>query len=315
VLLSSRIFLCVSFPCAPVVTTIQRNQKRHFSDQEIINNASLYAEKLSNQLDKFSQRIALLDTQHEQSNQLIDAKNNYDIQRIIKLLKQKKELDDKQSAQTNFELAEFQNLNLDYDQAYKNYKISVLLDEKNSTYLNAFGLFNIKVGKYDQALHAFKSSLYIDLKTFGEHHPSVARTRNNLGIVWQYKGDLNKAIGYYKQALDSLIKTFGTQHQHIARIRHNLGSAWHDKGDYDKAIGDYKQSLDRNITIFGEYHPRVAATRNNLGSTLRAIGDYDKALGYYKQALDSDIKTFGEQHPRVAATRNNLGSTWLDKGN
>ena len=43
-------------------------------------------------------------------------------------------------------------------------------------------------GEYGKAIEYYEKALKSDLKTFGEDHPNVATSWNNLGVAWQAKG-------------------------------------------------------------------------------------------------------------------------------
>ncbi|OJA03685.1 tetratricopeptide repeat protein, partial [Bathymodiolus thermophilus thioautotrophic gill symbiont] len=66
--------------------------------------------------------------------------------------------------------------------------------------------------KHKKAIEYFELALKSDLKTYGEDHPEVAISRNNLGTAWKSLGKYKKAIGYYELALVALEKTLGIEH-------------------------------------------------------------------------------------------------------
>jgi tetratricopeptide (TPR) repeat protein len=92
----------------------------------------------------------------------------------------------------------------------------------------------------------------------------VAINWNNLGSVWQDKGEYDKAIAYYEQALTSDLKIFGPGHPSVARDWSNLGSVWRDKGEYDKAIEYFDKALASNLKTFGPENPDVLTITENL---------------------------------------------------
>ena len=296
------------------LVAIQAQEERRFSDQEKLQTSTAYVASLLKQIEQLEKRIALLDEQHALTRKIQKAKDAYDVPLIKQWLKEKQQLDHHQAAETDFELAGFQKIDLEYSEAYVNYKKAVSLQPDDTLYLNQAGVMAALLSQYDQAIQYYEQALASNLKSFGEEHPHVARGRNNLGSAWQAKGEYGKAIGYFERALASSLKTFGEQHPHVAIGRNNLGSAWHAKGEYDKALRYFEQALASDLKTLGEEHPRVAIERNNLGSAWQAKGEYGKAIGYFEQALASNVKTFGEEHPHVARDRNNLGSAWYEKG-
>ncbi|MCK5384909.1 MAG: tetratricopeptide repeat protein [Alphaproteobacteria bacterium] len=53
----------------------------------------------------------------------------------------------------------------------------------------------------------------------------MARDRNNLGSVWQAKGEYDKAIGYYEQAMEIFRKFLPENHPNIKITQGNLSEA------------------------------------------------------------------------------------------
>ncbi len=166
------------------LATIDQNENRRLSDQEKLHKSVSYVESLLKQIDQLGRRIAKLDEQHELTGRIKAAKDIYDVPLIKRLLKEKQRLDDKQAAETAFELAGFQEIDLEYTDAYNNYKQAVFLQNDSGTYLNAAGLMALTLGEFDNSIDYFEKALASDLNTFGEDHPRVATYRNNLGSAW-----------------------------------------------------------------------------------------------------------------------------------
>ena len=55
-------------------------------------------------------------------------------------------------------------------------------------------------------------------------HPDIARSLNNLGVVWEKKGDIEKARQYHDQAYRMFVETLGEQHPNTQRAKKNLNS-------------------------------------------------------------------------------------------
>ena len=58
----------------------------------------------------------------------------------------------------------------------------------------------------------FNKSLAIRLYTLGENHPDVAQSYNNIGIVYQAKGDSRKAKEYRTKSHAVKLNTLGENH-------------------------------------------------------------------------------------------------------
>jgi len=192
-----------------------------------------------------------------------------------------------------------------YRQAFTLCRRAMQLAPDRTDYLSDSADLAHTLGEYEKAVEYYEQALTNDLKTFGEDHPNVAISRNNLGATWDSLGDYQKAIGYYEQALASDIKIYGEDHPDVAIDRNNLGLAWHALGEYKKAIVHLEQALTSDIKTYGEEHPQVATYRNNLAGAWYALGEYKKAVGYLEQALASFEKILGVNHPNTRGVRAN----------
>ena len=183
-----------------------------------------------------------------------------------------------------------------------------------SELMNNLALVYRAQGRYEEAIELFELALQSDLKSFGEGHPTVARTRNNLALVYDNQGRYEEAIKLYQLALQSDLKSFGKDHPYVAISRNNLAGVYKAQGRYEEAIELYELALQSGLKSLGEDHPSVATRRNNLASVYRAQGRYEEAIELYQLTLQSDLKSFSEDHPYVAISRNNLALVYRAQG-
>ena len=135
-------------------------------------------------------------------------------------------------------------------------------DEKLSRFLFEFGKILRDFGDPRKAVDYFEQALSIGKEVYGERHPNVAATLNDLGGAWDSLGDSKKAIEYYEQALSIDREVYGERHPDVAINLNNLGLAWYSLGDSKKAINYYEQALSIVREVYGERHPNVATTLN-----------------------------------------------------
>ncbi|MES0336273.1 MAG: tetratricopeptide repeat protein [Candidatus Magnetobacterium sp. LHC-1] len=69
-----------------------------------------------------------------------------------------------------------------------------------SLFLNTYATSLWKLGDQRQAIAFYEKSLDIRLKVYGERHPSVATTYNNLAYVYSHTGDPQKSAEYTAKA-------------------------------------------------------------------------------------------------------------------
>ena len=57
----------------------------------------------------------------------------------------------------------------------------------------------------------------------GDSHLSVARSCNNIGVVYDEKGDFKKALVHYQKGLEIMLKLLGSEHPSVANSKENIG--------------------------------------------------------------------------------------------
>ena len=175
-------------------------------------------------------------------------------------------------------------------------------------------------GKFDKALEYFQMTLDIRLGLLGENHPNVASSYNNIGIVWDVKGDYDRALEYHEKALSIRLRVLGEDHPDVATSYNNIGSVWAKKGNYDKALEYHEKALSIRLRVLGEDNLDVATSYNEIGYAWSdkcgpsGRREFDKALEYYEKALSIQLRLLGDDHPDVAASYNNIATVWSDRG-
>jgi len=137
------------------------------------------------------------------------------------------------------------------------------------------------------------------VKTKGRMVPNVARSYNNIGLVYDSQGDNAHAMEYLQKALNIWRKVYRENHPAVATSYHNIGFVYYSQEDYAHALEYFQKALDILIKVFGEEQPDVATSYYNIGAVCYSQGDYAHALEYFQKALDIRIKVYGEGHPKV----------------
>ncbi len=183
--------------------------------------------------------------------------------------------------------------------AYYLEKRAELLPQNINYQLEAGGFLKDYMAQYQDVLEYFNKALTLALDQYGENHPDVATSYNNIGLVYASLGNYDRALEFYERALKIDLEIFGENHQDVATSYNNIGFVYDRQGNYDKALEFYEKSLKIRLGIFGENHPHVATNYNNIGSVYDSLGNYEKALEFYEKALKIDLEIFGENHPHV----------------
>lgn len=150
-------------------------------------------------------------------------------------------------------------------------------------------------------------ALKLSEETFGQDHPEVAVSINNLGLVLKTLGHLDQARELYKRALAIDEVAYGPDHPETATDLNNLATLLHDLGDLTQARLLLERALSIYQTFYGSDDPHVAIASNNLGTVLIDLGELSEARHLLKRALDIDAAVYGPDHPKVAIRMNSHG--------
>ncbi|NGX52452.1 MAG: Photosystem I assembly protein Ycf3 [Candidatus Anoxychlamydiales bacterium] len=162
-------------------------------------------------------------------------------------------------------------------------------------------------GEAQRSLYYDQKALVIRKKVFGEEHPHVATSYNNIGGSLGDLGRYEEALEYLQKALVILKKVFGEEHPHVATSYNNIGNSLGELGRHEEGLKYDRKALVIQKKVFGEEHPDVARSYNNIGNSLGDLGRHEEALKYHQKALAIQKKVFGEEHPYIAISYNNIG--------
>ncbi len=188
--------------------------------------------------------------------------------------------------------------------------------ENAASLLNRTGYYLDAKGEYSKAEPLYKRSLAICENVFGENHPIVATSLNNLAEVYKNQGEYSKAELLYKRSLAIRENIFEENHLEIAISLNNLAALYHEKRE-DNLYQIEKwllRSLEICKNIFEEDHPMVATSLNNLAVFYLRQGKYKEAEPLYEASLEICKNVFNENHPEVASSLNNVALFYYSQG-
>ena len=92
------------------------------------------------------------------------------------------------------------------------------------------------------ALEFEKKALDIQLVLFGENHPDVATSYNNIGFTYGELGDNQKKLEYEEKALKIRVSLFGSIHPDVADSYNSVGSTYKAFGQVETANEYFRKS-------------------------------------------------------------------------
>ena len=202
-----------------------------------------------------------------------------------------------------------------YDRALEWYRTALEHAPDFALARSNFGDLLGRLGKHEQAITAFERAiedeperaeyvynLGVQLAAAGETDAAIAayeraaamtpdpRPHNNLGLIYEERGDYEKARRCYLDAL-RIAPEFTLAYA-------NLGNLLVKEGQLEEARQMYQKGLETN--------PEDAGLHNALGYLLARLGETDLARAHYREAL--------AVAPEFALAHNNLGNLLKAQG-
>jgi tetratricopeptide (TPR) repeat protein len=179
---------------------------------------------------------------------------------------------------------------------------------------NAAAAYLLEYARYDAARFLLQNALATHEKVSGAEHPDTARTLNDLGVLYRYRGEYTKAEQCYTRALRIQKQALGPEHLDVAQILNNLGSLYRTQGAYAKSESAYREALRiREKSL--EIDPLlIAQSYYNLANLYHAQGKYQQAETFDEQALHIQEQKLGESHPHIASTLSILAKIYKEEG-
>lgn len=134
---------------------------------------------------------------------------------------------------------------------------------------------------------------------------NLATLYNNMSLVCQTTGDLNRAEDYLKQALE-ILRGLRESEIEIAITYTNMAGICSAAQRFSEA----KELLEKAIGIFlqesGGQDVHYAAAVNALGEVYFRLGDYEPAASEFEKALELNIRDYGENTESCRIIQRNL---------
>ena len=176
------------------------------------------------------------------------------------------------------------------------------------------GRFYTSQGVYHEAVPWHEQCLSATRQRFGEQHPDVANSLNNLELLYQAQEHYEQAEPLFLQALELRKRLLGQDHLDFGISLNNLALLYQDQGRYEQAEPLFLQALELNKRLLGQDHPDIALSLNNLAGLYHTQERYEEAEPLYLQALELWKHRRREQHPNFANGLNNLAVLYHAQG-
>ncbi|MEM9265723.1 MAG: tetratricopeptide repeat protein [Cyanobacteria bacterium P01_F01_bin.13] len=180
--------------------------------------------------------------------------------------------------------------------------------------LNQTGYYLNQHAQYKDAEQLFRRAITLNRRLFGEEHPDVAQSLNDLAELYYHQGHYSEAEPLYQEALKMRKQLLSEEHPDVATSLNNLAALYKNQGHYSEAEKLYQKALAMRKQLLSEEHPDVANSLNNLATLYYHQGRYSEAESLYQEAIAIQTHSLGEKHPDMATSLNNLAGLYYKQG-
>ena len=139
-------------------------------------------------------------------------------------------------------------------------------------------------GRFEEAERCHLAILNRRKRRQGEDHPAIGKQLNNLGIMYEQKGDTQKARQYFEEGLAKKRAT-KTEPVSIVNSLSNVARQCADMGDFVKAETLLNEALallqEKNVNNISA----IGLINNSFGKIYLKKGDYKRSIHHMKESL------------------------------
>jgi tetratricopeptide (TPR) repeat protein len=110
-------------------------------------------------------------------------------------------------------------------------------------------------GQYVQALSLAEKALTLARQLWGDEHPNIATSLNNLAGLYQSKGRYAEALPLLRASLGDDKTPVRCDHPSVATSLNNLAGLYKSQGRYAEAQPLFEQALEIDKRLFVGDHP------------------------------------------------------------
>ncbi|MEE9431725.1 MAG: serine/threonine-protein kinase [Melioribacteraceae bacterium] len=170
----------------------------------------------------------------------------------------------------------------------------------------------IGLGEYEKAKRLLIESLESNKVLFGQESKEVAQSLHQLGLCYDWIGNLNLADSFYNEGISLYQKISKKPIKDLADVYNDYGTLLTNTGKYDSSTTLLKKALDIYKIYNKEKGQKEAITINNLATNLHHQYKVDDAEKYYLESIQILKKLYGEDRSTIASIYNNLGFIYID---
>lgn len=111
--------------------------------------------------------------------------------------------------------------------------------------------------KINTGINLFKEMLIKD-------KPNEDMYNAEIGILSEYKGDINQAIEFYNIALNQKMKKYSQENPEVGILHNRLANVYELKKDYNRSLTSYKQAFEILSKLYPKDSPEIQRIQKNI---------------------------------------------------
>ncbi|HVT08864.1 MAG TPA: serine/threonine-protein kinase [Polyangia bacterium] len=168
-------------------------------------------------------------------------------------------------------------------------------------------------GRYEEAQGWAKNAEAV-LQRLGGHEQLRAWLLNNLGGIYEMRGEGDAALKAQQEALALKEKALGRSHPDVGASEGNLAVALQALGRSQEALEHVDRSIEILETGLGAGHPELATQLSNRGEILNSLGRYRDARASFERARVIWERELGLDNRNLAYALTGIGISYIAEG-
>ncbi len=170
-----------------------------------------------------------------------------------------------------------------------------------------------EAGRHDEALRALDQSLLLKEKALDKADVAIARTLEEIGLVFQGMGAYDRA-GVPLRRAAAIQEAASTDHPAYVRTLNLMAQQLWFEGDLSQSLTASERAVEVAERTLRADHPTVALSLRFLAATLADLGEMRQSVALRVRALAIAERTFGPSHHMTAEYLHALASAELREG-